>query len=185
MKRSVSCIVALAILLCLPGCGMTPNEYALELGKPPENAVKLRAVQTRRYDTVDETLLLISATQIMQDLGFTISESNGQLGIIGGSKQRDAEEAGQVAGSVALSVALALLGAYVAPTWDKEQTIRATVVLTPLENSSQTDVRIFFDRLLTNNHGDLWRSEIILEPEIYQEFFAKFSEAVFLEGNEI
>ena len=184
MIRRLALLALLGAASLTSGC-KTANEYALELGKPPENAVKLRVAQTRRFDSVDEATMLIAATQIMQDLGFTISESNADLGVVGASKQRDAEESGEIAGQVTLTIMFALMGSYYDPTWGKEQTIRATVVLTPVRNANQTDVRISFDRLITNNHGKLWRSEVILDPEIYQQFFQKFSQSVFLEGHEI
>ena len=38
---------------------------------------------------------------------------------------------------------------------------------------------------MTNNHGQLWRSEIILDAPIYQEFFDKLSQGVFLEAHKL
>jgi hypothetical protein len=47
--------------------------------------------------------------------------------------------------------------------------------------SNRTEVRVLLDRRLINNHGQMWRAELIEDPEIYQEFFQKLSEALFLE----
>ncbi len=165
----------------LAGC-VSPNEIAKQVGAPPKGAVDLRALQTRRFDTLDEERLLSAATQTLQDLGYTISESSVAVGVLVASKQRDAQEAGQIAGQVALMILAALLGSSHNPMWDKEQSIHVTLVATPIENSKQTEVRVSFDRQLTNNHGQRWRAELLLEPELYQQFFEKLSAGVFLEA---
>jgi hypothetical protein len=45
-----------------------------------------------------KTALVLAATQTLQDLDFTITEFASDAGVFTASKQRDAEEAGQVAG---------------------------------------------------------------------------------------
>ena len=80
---------------------------------------------------------------------------------------------------------MAALGTIHTPTWDQAQTIVLTLTTSPVENSSQSDVRVSFDRRLTNNHGQLWRSEVIIDIKIYQEFFEKFAGSAFLEAHKI
>lgn len=174
--------VAMVALCALTAC-QDANSLALEVGKPPESAVNLRSLQTRRYDTVDEKMMLGAAIQTLQDLGFTITESSSDVGVVTGSKQRDAEESGEVAGQVALTLVLALTGNYHNPTWDKEQTIQVTLVTTPIANSTQTEVRVTFDRILTNNQGMKWRAELINDQNIYHEFFEQLSKSAFLEAH--
>ena len=192
MNRLVKKIAALAFLLPLAvSACVTPNDVAMQVGAPPvlegDNAstVSLRSLQTRRFDTLDERRLMSAATQTLQDLGFTVSESSLDAGVLVGSKQRDAEEAGQVAGQVVLSLLAALGGSYHNPTWDKEQTIVVTLVTTPIQNSKQVEARVSFDRRLTNNHGQLWRTELVLDAPIYREFFDKLAKGVFLEAHKI
>jgi hypothetical protein len=143
----------------------------------------LRAIQTRRYDTLDEKRLLAAATQSFQDLGYTVTESSLASGVLVGSKQRDAEESGQIAGQVILTLFAAALGSFHNPTWDQSQTILITLTTSPIKNSKQSDVRVSFDRRLVNNHGHLWRTEVITDAKIYQEFFEKFSSSAFLEAH--
>jgi hypothetical protein len=175
-------IVAGCLAVLLGGC-VDGNEVALRVGQAPKVTVDLRAIQVRRFESVDHASMLTAATQVMQDLGFAVNESCSEVGVIAASKQRDAEETGQVAGQIALALMFAVLGVQYNPVWDKDQTIELTLVLTPVENASQTDVRASFARHLRNNHGQLWRSEIVLEPELYQEFFQRFAQATFLEGH--
>ncbi|MEI7606116.1 MAG: hypothetical protein WCJ64_01905 [Rhodospirillaceae bacterium] len=165
--------VALA-LMSLSAC-QSPNSIAMKVGA---------ALETRRYDTANQAAVLTATTQVLQDLGFTISESAPDVGVLVGSKQRDAEEAGQITGQVALTVMPALLGSYHNPDWDKEQTIVVDVVVTPIQNSKQVDVRTTFDRKILTKNG-LRRAELIDDPEIYKQFFNKLSGSIFLEGHEI
>jgi hypothetical protein len=153
---------------------------AMQIGAPPANTLELRSMQTRQLSGPNKTALLHAATQTMQDLGFTIQESASDVGVISATKSRDAEETGQVAGAVALTLLGAVAGVYVEPVWDTDQKINVTFVETPSSSAKQSDVRVSFDRTIRNNQNN-YRSEIILEPKIYQEFFQKLEQSLFLE----
>lgn len=183
-------VASIAVVAFIVSACVSPNDVAMEIGAAPKAeegkpTLNLRAMQIRRFATLDEHRLLASATQTFQDLGYTVTESSLESGVLVGSKQRDAEEGGQIAGQVLLSLMFAAMGTVVVPTWDKSQRIVVTLTTSPVENSNQSDVRVSFDRRLTNNHGDLWRSEVILDPKVYQEFFEKFSQSAFLEGQKL
>jgi hypothetical protein len=184
MNKIMKVTAAMAAVATLSGC-VNPNETAKKIGAAPQSAVDLRGLESRRYDTLDFEAMLSSATQTLQDLGYTITESSSEAGVLVGSKQRDAEESGQVAGAIAVTVLLALMGAHANPTWDKSQDIHVTVVAMPILDSKQVEMRVSFDRYLTNNLGQQWRAELIQQPEIYQEFFDKLSQSAFLEAHQI
>lgn len=188
MFRRTTSAIMLGVMVCsaltLSGC-VNPNEFAKKIGAPPKGAVEMRSLQTRRFDSLKEAELLEAAQDTLQDLGFTISEASADAGVLAGSKQRDATESGQIAGQVALTIVMALLGSSHTPVWDKDQTINVTLVATPIENSKQTEIRVSFDRHMVNNLGQLWRAELILDEKIYQEFFDKFAQGVFLEAQKI
>ncbi len=182
--RIVSIVILLAVMLA--GC-INSNKVAMKIGAPPGSedgvtTLQLRSIQTRCFQTNDIVSVLRASTDTLQDLGFTVTESSAEAGVLVASKQRDAEEAGQIAGQIALAFIGALLGAYTNPMWDKEQTIFVTLVATPIEGSGETEVRALFDRRIVNNHGQLWRSELIEDQEIYQEFFRKLSEALYIQA---
>lgn len=172
------------LVIALAGC-VTPNDVAMRVGAPPQekvaSTVDLRSLQSRRYQTQDELRLMAAAIETLQDLGYTITEASAEVGVLVGSKQRDAEEVGQVASQIALTVVLAALGTAHKPTWDSEQSIHVTLVATPVENAELTDVRVSFDRRVTNNYGQHWRSELLIEQELYSDFFEHFSKGLFLE----
>lgn len=154
------------------GC-QNANDVAKRLGEPSKSAVEARIMQSREIEASDQVAVLAAVTQTLQDLGFTVQESSAEAGVVTGAKQRDAEEAGQIAGQVALTVALAMLGAIHTPVWDKSQSIHVTSVVAPTRATGRFSVRVSFDRYLTNNHGVQWRAELIEDAAIYREFFER------------
>lgn len=168
--------------IVLSGCAATVPKEALQLS--PES-LKLRQLQTKRYDT-DEKTLLTSSALLLQDLGFNIQETATDLGVITCSKDREAISTGQVIGAIALAV----LTGVVTPV-DKAQLIRASVVTHPIridtadKSKNQTAVRVTFQRIVINTQNQISRQECIVEEQIYQEFFDKLSKSLFLEAHDI
>jgi hypothetical protein len=85
--------------LCLISCQPHIPKDALSLS--PES-LQDRQMQTRIFETDNEKLLLVSAALLLQDLGYTIDESEVSCGLIVASRDRDVTDAGQVIGSVLL-----------------------------------------------------------------------------------
>ena len=175
-------ISSIVFLFLFSSCAQKIPKEALQLSK---ESLQNRQLQTRRFDTDEKTLLSASAA-VLQDLGFNITESETELGLIVCSKQRDATSAGQVVGAIFL----ALLAGVATPI-DKAQLIRASLVTHPIY-FDETDkskclcaVRITFQRVVTNTNGQITRQECINEVKIYQEFFDKLAQSLFLEAHEI
>tara|TARA_B100001971_G_scaffold181418_1_gene178115 strand:+ start:261 stop:794 length:534 start_codon:yes stop_codon:yes gene_type:complete len=175
-KISGLLVIMLLSLLLFSSCKTIPKE-ALQLS--PES-LQQRQLQTRRFDTSDENALLLASSALLQDMGFNIDESETRLGVIVGSKQRDAKNAGQIVGAVFVAL---LSGAVMAT--DKAQTMRASLVTRPLENGKKIAVRVTFQRVVVNTQNQISKQEGINDPKIYQEFFEKLSKSVFLEAHEI
>jgi hypothetical protein len=140
----------------------------------PKDALKLspeslknRQLQTRIFESN------------LQDLGFTIVESETPCGVIVSSRDRDVTEVSQVVGSIAMAV---LFG--VATPIDDKQKVMASLVTKPLDDK-RIAVRITFQHMVWNTHKDLVKNEQINDPKIYQEFFSKLSKSVFLVAHEI
>ena len=64
-------------------------------------------------------------------------------------------------------------------TYDVEQKIRASVVTRPMGKGGTT-VRVTFQRIVWNNRGSISGNQSIEDPKLYQEFFVKLSNSVFL-----
>lgn len=175
MKKKAVLLLTVASMLVV-GCQQTIPKEALQLSS---ESLQQRQMQTRRFDTGDEKKLLQASAAVLQDLGFALDESETELGLVVGSKDRDATEAGQIAGAIVVAV---LFGARVAV--DKNQKIRASLVTRPI-NATQTAVRVTFQRLVWNTDNRVSRIEGLNDPKMYQEFFDKLSQSVFLTANEI
>lgn len=170
-------MVATICVAALVGCQETIPPEALQLSP---TTLQDRQTQSKRFGTKDEEKLQRASAQVLQDLGFQIDESETKLGIIVASKSRDATEAGQIVGAVIVAL---LLGVSL-PT-DKHQTIRASLVTRPVENGADTAVRITFQRIVWNTENKVSKTEALNDPKIYQEFFDKLGQSVFLTAQEI
>jgi hypothetical protein len=152
------------------GCGNTLPKNALTLTE--------ESLANRQLQTQDEKQVLAACAGLAQDLGFVIDSSDTKLGVIVGSKERDATEAGQVIGSILVA---ALTG--VATPVDDKQRIRASIVTN--KDARGIAVRVTFQRVVWNNQGQVSRLERIGDPQMYQQFFERLSKAVFLEAQQI
>ncbi len=164
------------VALILSSCNQTIPKEALQL---THESFELRHLQTRSFETPNEKKLLTAGAGVLQDLGFNIDESETGLGVIVGSKDRDATEAGQVAAMILV----AALGGGAMPI-DRNQKIRASLVTYPA-GKGQTKLRVTFQRIVWNTQGQVSKTQSIKDPAIYQEFFEKLSKSVFLEAHEI
>lgn len=172
---SLALLPVLVSVLSVGGCAGIPKE-ALQLS--PES-LQLRQLQTRRFETKDEQVLLSAGAGVLQDLGFTLDAAEPALGVIVASKDRSAFEAGQLAAGLLL----AMFGVYM--PLDKNQKIRASLVTRPGgPESGRIFVRVTFQRTVWNDQGRISKTEPLDEPRFYQEFFERLSKAVFLEAHE-
>ena len=82
-KFYISSLAALLILIfVLGGCAPTTNQVMAT----KESQVKLRAIQTRAFDTTDRTTMLRTVIATLQDLGFVIDKADNDLGTVSGTK---------------------------------------------------------------------------------------------------
>lgn len=93
-RRKALTVTAAAGLL--GACAATPEQQIRSLSAG-ESAVTVRSRQSRRFDTHDRELLVQSALGALQDLGFTITESDARLGLLRGTKTVGSEIRAQIA----------------------------------------------------------------------------------------
>lgn len=183
---------ALALVIALSGCAGIPKDAFI----PASNVVQMRSEQTRRYDGINQNDIMSASASVLQDLGFTITESQDTLGILFASKQRSAVSAGQIA----LAVFAALAGAYT--PIDKDQEFFVTLVVSPVDQTYSEDkapqsdkpvsvakgnylVRATFAHIVSNTANQVTAAEQLSDEKLYQEFFSKLNKSVFLEGQKI
>jgi hypothetical protein len=165
----------LAVLAAAAGCQTHAPEEVL---RPDPETLARRQLQTRRFDTTDETAILSACAGLLPDLGFNIDEAASEVGLIVASKERSAVETEAVIGAVLMS---AFGGG--SATWDDTQRMRASIVSRPIAGGIA--VRVTFQRIVWNNHGNVSRLEGLMDPGPYQEFFSKLSKAMFLEAQQV
>ncbi|MDH5203999.1 MAG: hypothetical protein OEZ31_01840 [Nitrospirota bacterium] len=173
-----SFLILLFVPVFLSACQHHIPPEALSLDS---ESLKLRQIQTRVFQTDDEIKVLIACSSLLQDLGFTIDESETELGVLVGSKDRSALSAGQIVGSIIFGVFTG-----VPIPWEKNQKMRASVITrTTGDKKKSIAVRVTFQRIVWNTENKVTIREGLTEPKMYQEFFDKLSKALFLEAQEI
>ncbi len=197
-KRNTRVIPLAIAVLIVTGCGggLLPA-HVLKL--TPES-LQNRALQTRKYEGISEADLFSASNGVIQDLGFIIDESETNLGLIVGSKDRDADpDAVQRAGQVLIGATTFVLGAIAAiasrdedvfddifyvPAVDDYQKLWASVVIRPVSevDDQSHSLRVTFQRIVWNTDDEIARLQSLDEPEFYQRFFDLLSKSVFLEG---
>lgn len=165
-----------ALGLCAGGCTTQMAREALTL---QPQALELRRIQTRRFETTDEHALLTASLEVLQDLGFSVDETEPDLGLIVASKNRDASSSGEMIGAYFIGAATDS-----EVTYNVEQKIRASVVTRSMGRSG-TSVRVTFQRIVWNNLGEVAANESLEDPRLYQQFFVKLSNSVFLTAFDI
>ena len=170
IRQLFSTCLIFFVAISLVACSQTIPEEALQLTK---ESFELRQLQTRSFETSNEKKLLTAGAGVLQDLGYNIDESETGLGVIVGSKDRDATEAGQI-----------VLSVFFGGPIDKNQKIRASLVTHPAGKKT-IKLRVTFQRIVWNTEGQVSKTQSIEDPKIYQKFFDKLSKAVFLEAHKI
>jgi len=192
---NVSLLVA-ALLIAL---ALSPKASAETMGQPDStevakdqiNAVDVlklepesmaqRQLQTRKYSTDAQDKIMTACINVLQDSGFNIDNTEAKLGLVLGSKAREAMESGQVAGALVVAV---IFG--VSVPIDKNQKMFASIVISPAASEKKaTLVRITFSRLVWNTRNAVSKAERLEQPEIYQTFFEKLSKSLFLEAQSV
>jgi len=161
-----------------------PNNVFKEALIWPPDFLKNRQLQTRVFEAIDEKKLLTASAAVLQDLGYTIDETDVRSGVIVCSRDRDVTQTSQVILSVALEILSILVGNPTSVPYDKTQKVLASLVTTPVDNQ-RTAVRITFQHMIWDSDGNIKRKEQLNEPEIYQEFFSKLAKSIFLVAHEI
>lgn len=183
MRRSVKLVLGLFFICFFAGCATLPKGFL----KPSEGYLEKRQLQIRQYDTKDEKKIITSVAGVLQDLGFTLSESETDLGLVSAVKNADATNPAQITGAVMLDVLSVFLGSYTNATagCDKTQQVRVSVVVKPSLDGSKIAVRVTFQRIVWNMSNQISKLESIKEAQIYQKFYDSLSKAIFLEAQKI
>ena len=119
-------------------------------------------------------------------MGYSVVETEKDVGLITASKNVDARDTAQIATKVAVAVVVAVLGGGVTSMeTDKEQRINVSLVTNRSKNNKGYLARVTFQRFIWDTSDRLTHAETIKIPDIYEDFFGKLSKSVFLEAYKI
>ena len=125
--RIVNRAIALALVVTLTGCVVIPpNAFQVS----PEMLAQ-RQIESRRFVGIAEEEVLVASSNVLQDMGFNLENSEVKLGVLTANKQRDASNAGEIVGAVVLAVLFGVM----APV-SKSQSIRVSLVVQPAGKDS-------------------------------------------------
>ncbi len=175
--------VVIFVCLGVIGCSSIPKGFL----KPDENYLEARQLQMRQYDTTNEVQIVTAVAGLLQDLGFTLDNSETDVGFVAASRKADATNAGQVAGAILVDTLGILFGGYqnAYGKVDSVQYVKASVIVKPNLEGNKIVVRVTFQRIIWNISGQINRVESVKDPKIYQKFFDDLSKAIFLEAQKI
>lgn len=194
MRRVLLAGTWLALSSQLSGC-VTRTQPEAFFQLTAENPAH-KAMQTRFFETKDELELLSASAAVLQDLGFQVEESAQDVGFLRATKERSAREYGQDMTRFLVAIGSSSLIYFgvlpiILPV-DLHQKIAATLIARPVNpEATRQEVRIMFYRVVWKGDGQAHtqyippgsqKMEMIRNPVLYQQFFAKLSKAVFLEA---
>jgi hypothetical protein len=177
----------LAICFLILGCP-TPYEWRHEnqwdsreqIGMAEASQVKLRAAQSRVFDTNDSRRILEAVVSTMQDLNFEVQVLDEELGVISGKLLMSFERPGFYSDrSYYLydDQSLLLFSRNYrtwGPFWHRSDLVRLTVTVRK-RNDKQSVVRASVQFYL----------KAVENPELYQAFFRTLEQSLFLEGHSV
>ncbi len=186
MKTTIRVISLICLGLLLSACDTgNPVSDVMEFDK----AQSSRAfIQSKNFENVNLEMALTSGVNVLQDMGFSINNTDLDLGLITAEKKVDAKDKVGITLAVTTSILSALSGSYGGNSMkdiSKEQLIKVSLVATYKKAKKSTTLRINFHRIVWDMEGSIMRRELIEEPEIYREFYSKLSKSIFLEVNEV
>jgi hypothetical protein len=181
--RSVAELAGLAASLLLVAC--SPYAYRHEIQwdsrtqiyRAEASQVKVRAAQSRVFDTSDKLRVLGAVVETFQDLGFQIEVLDEDLGVVSGKKFTNLERPEVVVDPAYFlydeECLIVFTKAYRSwgPFWHRSDLVRLTVTVRE-RNETQLIVRGSAQFYLRP----------IESPEPYQKFFRSLEKALFLEG---
>lgn len=81
--KALNCVLFVALLIMVLGCESSGTSAALDA---TESQVQLRQIQSRVFDTTEQTEVLRSVMHTLQDLGFVLDRADQTMGTVSGTQ---------------------------------------------------------------------------------------------------
>ena len=176
-------IIALAMVFagCSPYEWRHQNQWQSrdQIWLSESSQVKVRAAQSRIFETTDRTKMLQAIVSTFQDIGFAVEVLDEELGIVSGKKFEDYEapQLGDPSYYAYRDDNLLILAKQYrswGPFYHRSDLVRLTVTVRP-RGETQLVVRASAQYYL----------RAIEDPEPYQKFFRTLEQALFLQANAV
>ena len=177
--------VALFCMLVIQGCSPYESRHHNQWNSREQiwlsetSQLKVRAAQTRAFDTTDRRRMLEAIISTMQDLDFNVEVLDEELGIVSGKKFIDIEQPYVTDPTYLLyrpDTLLLLTRSFNTwgPFWHRSNLVRFTATIRT-RGDSQLIVRASAQFYL----------QAVEEPGPYQQFFRALEQALFLHGQSV
>jgi hypothetical protein len=175
--------IALIVFAALSAC--MPKEIPKETLQFAAESPARRRLESRSFAGADETKLLSAGAAVLKEIGFTVDNKVDELGFVAASKQGSAYNVGEIAASAATAVISQATGIGASLPFSKNQSLRAALIARPGESEGAVVVRVTLQRVVWDTEGKVSKSELLSDPSVYADFFAKLSKAAGLEAHEL
>jgi hypothetical protein len=169
--------VALALAAAGAGCASGASSRAVR----PSSPLEVRAAQSREFDTADPRLVLKAALNALQDAGFTIRQTDAELGLVTGVAEWQSRGVNKglrlfkwVAAPFTYGSSLLIPSGR-----DEFSTLEATVNVT--REAGRTRARLSLVARVTDSGGKVRSVQAIADPLAYQGLLSRLDKAVYLE----
>ncbi len=204
--------LAVAGLIGLTGCVHKIPDGAFDVSP---DMMAQRQIESRKFTGISEEEILIASSNVLQDMGFNLENTEVKLGVLTANKQREATNAGEIAGAIIMAVIFKVNMAT-----SKDQTIRVALVIKPAPSESMIGTlysgasntsepvatkpakgkkapavavaaapESYIVRVtfqrIVRRTDNSTYAETIKDPDLYQEFFDKLSKSVFIEAQKL
>lgn len=161
-----------------------PGEIPKETLQFADETPARRGLESRSFATADEQRLLSEGAAVLKELGYTIDTRSDELGFVGATKKGSAYNVAEIAASAATAIVTGVAGLGGSmPAYSKDQSLRAALVATHAKSDGALVLRITLQRVVWDNEEKVSKTELIIDPAPYTEFFAKIAKASGLEAH--
>lgn len=166
------------LLLCLiAGCKSTPST----LFQLPPEVQEQRQMESRVFDTDDETLILNASVAVLQELGYVFTQTSKELGIVTAICRRKADNSTTKAVFATVLTTLGMIvGVSEKVPYENDQYIMVSIVTR--KAPAGTRVRTTFARRIFYSNGHSYTQRID-DPAIYDAFYNRLFQTIFPTNN--
>lgn len=140
---------------------------------PVTPAPSYQQVQSRVFESADGTALIAAAAKTLESQGFEVDRAAASIGVLTAKLRKENSTGNQVAQAFILALLVGPGGGPIATG----NTTHALVIATPNPADATTELRVWYDLIVTRK-GEKYDYPVrVSKPEVYTQFFTNTSDA--------